>query len=261
MRGAFLTLLITGIAGAGIAAEPDYRVIPGGSFASVLPPDGKDAPAEVTGFRLRAEPVTNAEFLVFVRANPQWRRDRVARLFAEPRYLSHWTAADALGDAAAPDQPVTQVSWFAARAYCASEKARLPTWHEWEFAAKADATRSDARVDPAWRERILGWYARPSSAGLAPIGQGEANLWGVRDLHGLIWEWVEDYASLMVSADNREQGDPDLLRFCGAGALSMQDRENYAVLMRVAMLSALKAVDTTRNLGFRCARDGLGATP
>ena len=34
----------------------------------------------------------------------------------------------------------------------------------------------------------------------------------------------------------------------------MQEKENYAVLMRVAMLSSLKAVDTTNNLGFRCAK-------
>jgi sulfatase modifying factor 1 len=37
--------------------------------------------------------------------------------------------------------------------------------------------------------------------------------------------------------------------------LSMNDRENYAVLMRVAMLSSLEARDTTANLGFRCAKD------
>jgi formylglycine-generating enzyme required for sulfatase activity len=35
----------------------------------------------------------------------------------------------------------------------------------------------------------------------------------------------------------------------------MDDRDNYAVLMRVAMLSSLKASDTTANLGFRCAKD------
>jgi len=35
----------------------------------------------------------------------------------------------------------------------------------------------------------------------------------------------------------------------------MDDRENYAVLMRVAMLSSLQAADTTANLGFRCAKD------
>ena len=60
---------------------------------------------------------------------------------------------------------------------------------------------------------------------------------------------------LLVSGDNRDQGDPDNLKFCGAGALSMDDRENYAVLMRVAMLSSLEAANTTGNLGFRCAKD------
>jgi hypothetical protein len=58
----------------------------------------------------------------------------------------------------------------------------------------------------------------------------------------------------MVASDSREQGDPDLLKFCGAGAISMQEKENYAVLMRIAMLCALKAADTTNNLGFRCAK-------
>ena len=57
-----------------------------------------------------------------------------------------------------------------------------------------------------------------------------------------------------MSSDNRNQGDADKSKFCGAGALSMDDRENYAVLMRVAMLSSLDADDTTTNLGFRCAR-------
>ena len=72
-------------------------------------------------------------------------------------------------------------------------------------------------------------------------------------MQGLVWEWVEDFNALMVGADSREQGDPDLLKFCGSGALSIQDRENYAVAMRVAFLSSLQAHDTTINLGFRCA--------
>jgi sulfatase modifying factor 1 len=83
----------------------------------------------------------------------------------------------------------------------------------------------------------------------------------VRDLHGLVWEWVEDHSAMLVSSDSREQGDPDAMRFCGAGALSMDDRENYAILMRVAMLSSLEAHDTTGNMGFRCARDARSTTP
>jgi formylglycine-generating enzyme required for sulfatase activity len=241
-----------------VSGAADYRAIPGGTLRTVLPPDGKQAPALVSAFRLRTTPVTNAEFLSFVRTHPQWRRDKVPSLFAEGRYLEHWSGPLELGATALPQQPVTQVSWYAARAFCASESARLPTWHEWELAAAADSKRRDARDDAAWRSRILEWYARPSNEALPAVGQGEANLWGVHNLHGLVWEWVDDFVSLMVSGDNREQGDPDLLRFCGAGALSVNDRENYAVLMRVAMLSALKARDTTQNLGFRCAMAGMG---
>ena len=74
-------------------------------------------------------------------------------------------------------------------------------------------------------------------------------------MHGLIWEWVDDFNSLLVSADSRAQGDPDKLQFCGAGAISLQDRDNYAVLMRIALLSSLKAADSTSSLGFRCVRE------
>ena len=148
---------------------------------------------------------------------------------------------------------MTGVSWFAAQAYCEAQGARLPTWLEWEYAAAADETRKDARTDPAWRERILTWYSRPSNAPLASVGSAAANVYGVQDLHGLVWEWTEDYASMLVSGDSREQKSQDRLKFCGAGAIGMDDRENYTVLMRVAMLSALEADDVTSNLGFRCA--------
>ena len=257
---AMKALLRLGFAAAAFATSVDaaeYVSLPGGTFASVLPADANNADVDVAPFRLRREPVTNAEFLAFVGAHPQWRRDRVASVFAEPRYLSQWATADALGSEAKPDQPVTQVSWFAAQAFCASEGARLPSWNEWEFAAAADATRTDARGDPAWRAAILNWYAQPSTQPPAAVG-GAANVYGVRNLHGLIWEWVVDFNALLVAADSRDQNDPDRLRFCGAGALNLRDRDNYAVLMRIAMLSSLKAANTTANLGFRCAKDGTG---
>jgi formylglycine-generating enzyme required for sulfatase activity len=188
-----------------------------------------------------------------VRKNPTWQRGKVPVVFAESRYLQSWAGPLQLGEKTGPQQPVIDVSWFAADAYCQSIGARLPTWSEWEYAAAADETRKDARNDPAWRERILGWYSRPSSAPLAQVGSSAPNVYGVQDLHGLVWEWTEDYASMLVSGDSREQKAQDRLKFCGAGAIGMDDRENYAVLMRVAMLSALEADDVTANLGFRCA--------
>jgi formylglycine-generating enzyme required for sulfatase activity len=200
-------------------------------------------------------PVTNAEFLEFVRSNPAWRRDRAPTVFAGPGYLAHWPQPLQIASAEQGTQPVTRVSWFAAAAYCEAQGARLPRWIEWEYVAAADAVRRDARRDPAWRERILGWYARPSSQALPRSGAQPPNAYGVQDLHGVVWEWADDFSALLVSSDNREQGDPDRARFCGAGALSIDDRDNYAVLMRVAMLSSLEASNVTMNLGFRCVKD------
>jgi len=246
-------LPIAGIAG-GVTASR-YVGLPGGTFRSALQYEDAKAGVRIAPFALMREPVTNAQFLAFVRAHPEWQRDRVPRVFAESRYLKHWQGPTTLGGHALPDQPVTWVSWFAADAYCRSIGARLPTWSEWEFAAAADERHPDARKDPAWRERILAWYSRPSNGALPRAGLQVPNVYGVQDLHGLVWEWTDDFSSLLVSGDNRDQGDPDKKQFCGAGALSMDDRDNYAVLMRVAMLSSLDAEDTTINLGFRCARD------
>lgn len=254
LRSLVVWLLILPVAG--FAADGEWLRLPGASgFASVLKYEDSGGKVSVAPFELMARPVTNAQFLAFATRHPQWRRDRVARVFAESRYLEHWSSPLVLGDTTRASQPVTRVSWFAASAYCEAEGARLPTWAEWELAAAADATRVDARSDPAWRERILAWYGKPSNSVLADVGQGEADVHGVHDLHGLVWEWVQDYAAMLVSADNRQQSDPDLMKFCGAGAISTEDREHYAVLMRIAMLSALDADDITANLGFRCARN------
>lgn len=240
------------------AADPGgtFVSIPGGDFQSILKYEDSPGLRRVEAFQLMQTPVTNAEFLGFVTTHPTWRRDQIAPVFAESgQYLSHWQGANKLGATAKPEQPVVNVSWFAASAYCESIQAHLPTWQEWEFAAAADETRRDARKDPLWRERILSWYAKPATTPLSEVGRSPANYYQVKDLHGLIWEWTEDYAAMLVSGDNRTQSDPDKAKFCGAGALSMEDRENYAVMMRVAMLSSLEAQNSTSNLGFRCARE------
>jgi formylglycine-generating enzyme required for sulfatase activity len=241
------------------AGAAEYADMPAGTFASVIANDASAGMSTVDDFAMRTELVTRDEFYRFVALQPQWSRESVPELFADEDYLIDWKPAEQLS----PDearQPVTRVSWFAAQAYCESEGARLPTWNEWEYAAAADATRRDARADPAWRARILAWYAHPTGTRLATVG-GAPNVYGVRDLHGLVWEWVDDFNSLLVDADSRSASDGDKLKFCGAGAISLKQRDNYAVLMRVAMLSSLKAANSTASLGFRCAKPKSKGSP
>ena len=241
------------VTGAQARAAAEYVVIPPGQLASVLASDADTGPALIPAFAIRATPVTNDEYLVFVKANRDWQRGRAPSSFADGTYLHAWRSPLALGNGLNANQPVTNVSWFAAEAFCENENARLPTWIEWEYIAAADDKVFDARSDPAWRARILSWYSHSSAAPLAVVG-GEPNAYGVRNMHGLVWEWVDDFNALLVSADSRNQGDPDKLQFCGAGAISLKDRDNYAVLMRIALLSSLAATSTTNNLGFRCVR-------
>ena len=233
--------------------------IPGGIFESVLPPAEGVKQVRIASFNLDRTPVTNADFARFVQAQPQWQRDQIVRVFADDQYLRHWQSAQAPG-AAILQQPVTRVSWFAASAYCEARGARLPTWYEWEYVAAASESKADARSDEAWRQRILTWYSTSARGALPDVGATPANFYGIRDLHGVVWEWVNDHAGMIVSGDNRQQGDPDTMRFCGSGAITMEQKENYTTLMRIAMLSSLQADYTTATMGFRCATDA-GHTP
>lgn len=246
-------LLLSAALFAPLAHAAEYVLVATGTLASVLAGDGDREPVRIAPFAMRATPVSNGEFRAFISVHPEWQRGKAPATFADGSYLHRWSGPGEHGATLGADRPVTSVSWFAAQAFCESEGGRLPTWYEWEYVAAADEQHADARRDPAWRARILSWYAQPSSVPLPAVGSAP-NFYGVRDMHGLVWEWVDDFNALLVSADSRNQGDPDKLQFCGAGAISLQDRENYAVLMRIALLSSLNGADTTNNLGFRCVR-------
>ena len=144
MRGIVLALVLFP---ALVVAAEDFIRLPGGEFRSTLKYEDTGGKVHLPPFALMQRPVTNAEFLDFVKANPQWQRDQVAPVFAESRYLQQWAAPLEPGNNAKPMQPVVNVSWFAAQAFCEARGARLPTWNEWEFAAAADATRRDARAE------------------------------------------------------------------------------------------------------------------
>ena len=228
-------------------------LIPAGAYVPLLRDRTDPDRVPVAAYWLDERPVTNAEFLAFVRANPPWRRSRVSPLFADRTYLARW-AGDLEPGPDAPDAaPVVQVSWFAARAYARWAGKRLPTIAEWERAAAAGFHGADGRAEPGFTAAVLAWYATPQPAVLPAAGSGRANLFGARDLLDLVWEWVDDFNTVLISGDSRGSGAAGM--FCGGAAASSRDPSDYAAFMRAGFRSSLSANYTVADLGFRCARD------
>jgi formylglycine-generating enzyme len=230
-------------------------VVPAGTYAPLLRTRDEPERVPVAAFKLDVRPVTNAEFLAFVRAHPRWRRSEVAPLFAEAGYLGDWASDVELGPRAPADAPVVRISWFAARAFATAHGKRLPTTAEWERAAAVGFTQEDGRTEPGFRTAALAWFAQPSRLPLAAVGADRPNLHGVHDLLSLVWEWVDDFNTALVTGESRADTGLERTQFCGAGAASARDLENYPAFMRAGMRSSLRASYAVPNLGFRCAQD------
>jgi sulfatase modifying factor 1 len=236
---------IVGFISLASAVSGQSATVKGGEF---LPLYGSAEKVKVASFKMDRMPVTNADYLVFVQAQKQWQKSSVKRLVADKSYLRNWE-----GDLKFPKElaatPVTHVSWFAAKAYCAYVGKKLPSTNQWEYAAMAGYDKADARKDSLYNARIISSYETPKTH-LKEVGKRKANYWGIYDMNELVWEWTSDFSSIMISGENRDNNDAKL--FCGAGSLNASDLMNYAAFMRYAFRNSIKANYTITNLGFRC---------
>ena len=102
--------------------------------------------------------------------------------------------------------PVESVSWFDAKAFLDSLNAmdssdflyRLPTEAEWEYACRANADKEQSLED-------AGWYVDNAGESTHRVGQKTPNGWGLFDMRGNVWEWVEDWYGLY---DKKADLDP-----------------------------------------------------
>jgi formylglycine-generating enzyme required for sulfatase activity len=130
--------------------------------------------------------------------------------------IANWSEPDASlqrpGFAITGSHPAVCISWHEAQSYVAwlqrhtGKPYRLPTEAEWEYAARAGTT---TRYSFGNEETVLCAYARFADLasqfgwrdgcrselvayGAAPVGSLKPNPWGIFDMHGNVWEWVED---------------------------------------------------------------------
>lgn len=177
-------------------------------------------------------------------------------------------------------RPVINVSWVDAKQYVAwlsnrtGRRYRLPSEAEWEYAARAGTTTSYSWGDssgPACRHGNTFdltatasypnwfWYTNCADTfvNTAPAGTFQPNPWGIFDLHGNVWEWVEDcwhsdYTGAPTDGSAWITG-PD----CGKRVNRGGGWGNHPRSMRSANRDADSATGSGDAFGFRVVRDDL----
>lgn len=167
--------------------------------------------------------------------------------------------------------PVEQVSWDDAQEFLRKLNGlvegggfRLPTEPEWEYAARGggegafglpchDYIRRTCQDHPACLDEFA-WYAANSDGKSHPAGQKKPNAWGLRDMHGNVWEWCEgwygrypDTFDKTVEWAGPEGGKTRVLR--GGAWNSLPGSVRAAVRDFTAPSTRSKVI------GFRCVKD------
>ena len=97
------------------------------------------------------------------------------------------------------DCPVENVSWEDAQRFIEklsslekTKACRLPTEAEWEYACRAGTKTHFYTGDTEKDLDEAGWYFENSDRRTHPVKEKKPNAWGLYDMHGNVWEWVED---------------------------------------------------------------------
>jgi len=173
---------------------------------------------EVTldAFAIGRYPVTVGEYMQFVKAAqshyPEWleegsqyhigtgKDDYYRRVGMSLENLKH---------------PIVGISWNDATAYCewlseqTGEQYSLPTEAEWEYACRASSETAYFFGDDEKRLEDYAWYSKNSEGRTHPVGEKQANSWGLHDISGNVWEWVRDWYGAYSSEPQHNPSGPE----------------------------------------------------
>lgn len=151
----------------------EFVKVPAGTF--VMGDDsagiGPQREVRVASFFISTHEVTQAQWLALMGANPSEHQD--------------------------PRRPVERISWLDTQGFLeelnraeGTNRYRLPSEAEWEYAARANSSSRFFFGDEPGLLSRFGWVG-PGN-GTRPVGSKAANPWGLFDIYGNVWEWVQD---------------------------------------------------------------------
>ena len=171
--------------------------------------------------------------------------------------------------------PITRVSWFQAVEFCnalselrglrpcyqqtadgwewdrSADGFRLPTEAEREYATRAGSDTQWCFGDDEAKLGDYAWFGGNSGIAPHPVGQKQANAWGLHDLHGNVWEWCWDWfgpysAESAIDPTGVGDGTERMLR---GGSFLFGPRD-----LRSASRSGFEPGLQNSGIGFRCVR-------
>ena len=258
--------------------------------------DGEGPPrrVEVSDFYLQQYEVTNAEFADFVRETGYvTEAEKFGDSFVLDSLLSdevigeitqavkdapwwlpvkgaYWLHPEGHGSSISNrgDHPIVHTSWNDAIAYCEWKDARLPTEAEWEYAARGGL---EGRLFPwgnnpnpkgeHWMNIWQGKFPNENTMedkyfATAPVNAYRANKYGLYNMVGNVWEWVNDWWTIRHSTtpSRDPQGPPEGSDKVKKGG-SYMCHKDYCYRYRCSARSMNTPDSSASNMGFRCARN------
>ncbi|HKI06431.1 MAG TPA: SUMF1/EgtB/PvdO family nonheme iron enzyme [Thermoanaerobaculia bacterium] len=148
--------------------------------------------------------------------------------------------------------PASGVTWDEAKTFCERHGGRLPTEAEWEYAARAGTQTPWSFGADESKLGEFAWFRENSGSEPHPVATQKPNTWGLYDMHGNVWEWVEDRYGGPYSSGPRT--DPQ-----GTGAGEYRTLRGGSFIntpwnLRSANRDWYQPSIRFRYIGFRCAR-------
>jgi formylglycine-generating enzyme required for sulfatase activity len=123
--------------------------------------------------------------------------------------------------------PVESVWWSDVQAFIkklnemdGQNRYRLPTEAEWEYAVRAGSSTAYSFGNDPQQLKRHAWYKDNAGGQTHPVGQLQPNAWGLFDMHGNVWEWVQDWhgkypAQAVTDPQGSSTGTHRMRRGCG----------------------------------------------
>ncbi|MBP2302850.1 formylglycine-generating enzyme family protein [Azospirillum picis] len=224
---------------------PVLVVVPAGQFVRGSPPTEEghfpeESPQRTVSIprplAIGRYPVTRAEYGRFIEDSGYQPKTRCYGYAGETELKKRWHFSwHDPGFGQTDRDPAVCIGWYDAKAYAAwlssrtGERYRLPTEAEWEYAARAGTSSArwwgerasdgcDAAnvADLTAKDRFTDWQVAPCRDGAlftAPVGSYRPNAFGLYDMLGNVWQWVEDCAADGYG-DAPADGSPNLAGNC-----------------------------------------------